>query len=338
MGENSLKMGRKHEDSEYVCVACEPMLPRDLPGQITLENGLIADSAPPFQLCERWMRDLGQLMVEQIQARNLFLSINIVGTGQDSADQTGLCIRAALVLAGVRFRGDLFQLHVAGAEHGPSIRGLRRMQPPGCLSGWPSETINTATLVKVDELVCGLRAFMRHGHKMRRFRNGLWALLRGLDLSEAGDAGERLHQCVRAVEALVFARKDNGCKDFRHKAKCFVESGDENEAILKELYVLRGKFEHLAVLADVILEPPVTSKEAEAQIMTAAYRAERLASCVYSWILRDIGLLDVFADGQINVFREGQDHERLRIWGGCRRIDLARIKYRERPSNGILHA
>lgn len=81
-----------------------------------------------------------------------------------------------------------------------------------------------------------------------RLRHGLNAYFKAIKERENY---YRIHQFVRAIEAIILPKIGQTKKQFMHKCKTFVVANQNSEKFLSEIYDLRSKVEHLHPLTEV---------------------------------------------------------------------------------------
>jgi hypothetical protein len=140
---------------------------------------------------------------------------------------------------------------------------------------------------------------------------------------ETNTVGDRLHQFVRAVEAVIKPRAGSGRNDFAHRGQTLTLNNAETREILLQLYDARSLVEHLNKPTDAL--PPGGTAEQERRLMDRRTRQiDLLARDVFVRILESPELLEALrTDDQIDAFWRMEHGERIRLWG--HRLDVARI-------------
>lgn len=92
-----------------------------------------------------------------------------------------------------------------------------------------------------------------------RLRKGFNALLRGI--KEGSDADSRLHQFVRAVEAVVKPDIGRTTSQFIHRRQFFAGRSEVDRVLLREIFEMRSASEHLNSLKDLLDEPKPHDRE-----------------------------------------------------------------------------
>lgn len=151
------------------------------------------------------------------------------------------------------------------------------------------------------------------------------------------DMCHRLHDHVRAIEALIPLAKREGCWDFaerlcdlatyptwgekslerkleNHARPYQVGGKSQNLQRFEDLYVLRSKIEHLLDPSDA--RPDISDREFARYIASECRLAERVAFGLYRRILLNSDLLRIFCDKELlNQFWHSDSENRRSIWG-----------------------
>lgn len=132
---------------------------------------------------------------------------------------------------------------------------------------------------------------------------------------------ERLHQFVRAIEALIKPEEGKTTKQFAYRTQTFVRSGSTLAEDLKEIFKLRCAAVHLNEFEGVLDGYPACDRERIAALRV--FQAESIAHTAYARILGKPDLLQNFIDdNSINAFWQGpDDRTRRQSWGEP--LDLA---------------
>jgi hypothetical protein len=170
------------------------------------------------------------------------------------------------------------------------------------------------------------------GH--RRFNRGVKCVLEAL---HTRDLCHRLHNHVRAIEALIPLASREGCWDFaerlcdlatyptwgekslERKPKNHVrpyQVGGTTQRLqrFEDLYVLRSKIEHLLDPNDA--RPDVSDREFARYIASECRLAERVAFGLYQRILLNSDLLRIFCDKELlTEFWNRSPEDRRSTWG-----------------------
>lgn len=273
-----------------------------------------------------WEKLLGTIRFQEIQEANLvlaqtrtadphLLTIDDYKLGQDLADihsfvQLGGVVehKAANLIVGSQSGGAALARQVSGIEQYTPTRGYTR------------SPVTQSRLEQAANLASAYRALCVPPGSCVRFRRGLKVLLDGLR-QENGQ--ERLHQFVRALEALVLPEIASTRRQFVHRCQTFAVASADSHAALGQAFDLRSDAEHLHEWNRSIGALPPA--EGENIALWRTRQVERLACFAYSRILTEPNILEHFADdATLAAFWETHDDAtRVRLWGG--RLDLSTI-------------
>ncbi|HXF05942.1 MAG TPA: hypothetical protein VNM72_11080 [Blastocatellia bacterium] len=306
--------------TRFACLALEgASLANGLPEQLDLKDGLWALLRPPFEMAEHWQEWLGS-----IQARH-FSNSNFLLFGTHPVDQMGVSDRelrdkvmslfyailmhgvphydAALLLTGENWSGTI---NVQSVTTPYRYYRAAKVLPA---------RIDENTLMSAAIAAAGLRTIYASKQDYRRLKKGFEAWTRGM---REGVGIYRLHQFVRAIEAVVKPSTRQTRRRFVQRCQLFAGRSDQIRNLLGELYDLRSYAEHMNDYQAVLGR---YGPKWETIGSKRAYQAELLASHVYLRILKEDGLRSIFiSDESIDQFWRKHDDERVRVWGEA--IDL----------------
>jgi hypothetical protein len=178
-----------------------------------------------------------------------------------------------------------------------------------------ADSVKADSLKRAAEIAQGIQTIFSRENDERhylRLRKGLNALLRGI--REGKDADFRLHQFVRAVEAVIKPETGRTTKQFVHRSQFLVGRTEDDRALLRMLFEMRSAAEHLNPMRDLVDEPIV--HERNKLIALRVFQAEILAGYLYCRLLTDPALLEhLSADESIAEFWAAKDDELIRVWG-----------------------
>jgi hypothetical protein len=148
------------------------------------------------------------------------------------------------------------------------------------------------------------------GRPRNRLRRGFHAFVRAIQ-EYYGD--ERLHQFVRAVDAVVMPRIGRSRRDFIYRCQLFAGQSREARHVLENLYDLRSNAEHLNA-PDGALRGD-SAREREAVAFKRFYQAQALSMHVYDRIFSSPALLAAFAtDEGTRQFWDNTFPDQARLW------------------------
>ena len=295
---------------------------RGLREPLDLGGGFWAVFGTPLDLAPHWQTWLGSLKTENFgRAGITLLSHRPSNRPGITDDENELLIKdafsmflALLVCEIFHFEGGLI---LSGANNGgdTDIRNVSDLEPHIRPNGVHPTRISEGTIRRAYAVAAGIRSI--HSNRFGRLRRGFRAWHRGMREFHGHD---RLHQFVRAVEALIKPEAGRSERLFTHRCQIFAGTSDRARALFSELYQLRSQTEHMNELESVLEAYPPEARGATA--LRRVYQAQILASHVFEQILTRPDLLAIFdSDERIDEFwtRRRTDEQRVR-WGPA--IDL----------------
>jgi hypothetical protein len=222
-------------------------LAEGLPGPVDLGYGCWALPGPPIPLDDHWRTWLGQIESEQIEQANLALLAKMKAQAPAVADDENQLVVARAeylywgiaIAAGVPRQDNIVSFSGANDGHGPRVRsvGQPRTMCLGVGMGAGRPTLaDLAEACNITTQLEHIRQSARLGDHYRRISSGLNALLSGF---WSNRAEERVHQCVRAIEAFL---PSHGWREaaFVEHARDLVLPRADTEQVLSDLYRLRN--------------------------------------------------------------------------------------------------
>jgi hypothetical protein len=311
---------------KFYCYALRARASPNLARTLELDDGLYVSSAPPFLLDDWWREQIGAIESRHIvEESDLF----ILALSEDPAvDERSLERRLAaryfsLVLQGVGYAPPAFRqgsvLLGDNTSRGMTVRGLGSLdkfhQPPKVTPG----DVEEGHLKTAARLARGIDALFPRGdwgEHFLRLRKGFSAYLDGVRHAHAHN---RLHQFVRALDAVVKPRAGDATRKFRHRCQFFAGRNADDVKLLGELYELRSAAEHLNPLGDKLGDYPEHERDNVKALRT--YQAELLASFAYRKILSNPAILSCFeTDQSIDDLWATDASALISFWGDT--IDL----------------
>jgi hypothetical protein len=307
-------------NQKFACLAMQnASVSEDMRGQIELAPDLWCVDRPPFGVGEFWANHLGDRRVEQIMGSNVL--IFCIAPAQQpqvlDGENQALMQRAqrmfyALLMQLVFHHDGVELFSGARVDENPDIRQIieigNHFRPPQVRVG----RICREHLVRAAEAEGGIEEYLRRAGGADRLWHGFHALQRGF-MEFYGD--ERLHQFVRAVEAVLRLEAGRSRNQFAHRAQLFSGRSDENREWLLELYDLRSATEHMNDYRSV-LEHHGARWDDIATLR--AYEAQMLASHVYLRLAESAALRGRFRDdANLDQFWGLREADEQNEWGGA---------------------
>jgi hypothetical protein len=139
---------------------------------------------------------------------------------------------------------------------------------------------------------------------------------------ESNANGDRLHQFVRSIDALIKAEPGRNRTLFGHRVQTFVRRSANASEVLLELYDLRGLVKHLNVPTDLFHSG--THAKRRERVNRRTRQADALARFAMRRIFEASPVFEMFrTDAEIDQFWALRDDERIRLWGD--QLDLLSI-------------
>lgn len=296
---------------KFSCIGLNTNLHRDIAGEnlqaLELGGGLWAVFELPFKIDDIWTKWLGSIQSERFSENNLFLLAIAPSDAPDILDGENQwlsnCVQKyyySLLLHGVAYSQQAPLLSGANTNT-PDVRqvsSLNTSYRPGYVK---HQSISVNTLTSAAQVYTGIETIFRQDSKYMRIRRGLHAWRRAV---EEADAHYRLHQFVRAIEAVIKPgrRVKKLTEQFIYRTQFFTGHSPASAELVSAFYELRSAAEHM-----YDLEPVLTTKlqslcskyptYSPAKIITLlSYQAEALVRFIYTDILKDTNLQSTFID------------------------------------------
>jgi hypothetical protein len=156
----------------------------------------------------------------------------------------------------------------------------------------------------------------------KRFKKGWQASMEGL---QKHTGAQRIHQFVRALEALIMPRIGKTKNDFVHRCQTFAKASQNTRQTLEQAFDLRSMEEHLNEWDTAGSLPNDTRENTEILALHRTRQMEQLMRFAYTRILEDATLREHFStETKQQAFWSLQDGQRTNLWG--KQLDLTLIK------------
>lgn len=306
-------MNEGSHESAFAMIGLKVNVADTVPATFSLDADAAACRQSPLPLDDSWRRTLGSLRVQEWNASNLFLTVR---SGHELNERLLSRVVTAyfykLLIQGAAYVNG--GLSIAGTHSG-SRYDVKLVQPLSSYSrprGVLSQVIDDSMLESLAPWVTGLLAVYSHegGNRYLRIRKGFNALLGG-KLESRDDA--RIHQFVRAVEAVIRPSRGSTRRQFVHRCQVFAGRSSGASQIVGELFDLRSTAEHVNPIEDLYR---AASKDVrDKTVAERTYQAELLADSVYRRLFSSSDMLEHFTDDASSErFWSHQDHELDRLW------------------------
>jgi hypothetical protein len=304
---------------------------------IQLQNGLSLHVRPKAAIGTSWQgmlntieRDMfGTFNHDKLTNSNFLIVATALSANPDqfSEENDGLICRTiqlfhAILMHMIPFHEDgiiISGTNLSGRLDPQSLQGI----PTYC---WFDENVAVDDPHDIDEAIIRGAAAVAEGiyfiesqdGSFERIKRGIAAWVRAAKEQEYYN---RLHEFVRAIEALIRPAKGKTEKQFVERCKTLAD--DSSETIARELFVLRSAVEHLneAECELTNISPP----KRKSHVRLRARQAEFLAGQSYIRLLSNRQLLEKFcSDETIDDFWKLPGSERQALWGSPVNISSVR--------------
>lgn len=298
--------------------------PNGLPTQ--LKDGTRVLDGYPASPDLHWEAMVGSIRFREIQEANLILARvtkgepHILTQKDHDAGEELAQLHALLQLGGVA-EHNAANLVIGSVDSGNTyIRRLSAIEKFHPTRGYVRIPITLDRLEHANNLALTVRSSKMSPSSFGRFGRGLHYLLNGLREAAGQD---RLHNFVRALEALILPEPGATRRQFVHRCQLFAMASPEAAAALEQGYEMRSDAEHLHDW-DRSLQN-VSPEKAEDVALCRTRQMEGLASFAYTRILTNPQLLDFFENETklLGFWKTLSDEERIKLWGS--RLDLSTI-------------
>ena len=308
-----LKTGEK-----FSCIAFEN-LPIDdsISEPLSLGDGLWTLPKHPFSLDKHWREWIGKIKAEKIDHCNCFFLATKSSDRPEVLDGENQLLQRrlsrllyGLLLQAIPDHVDGFILTGAQLPDGTHIRQYGEMKD--------YYNSNPKDRVEVNESFCRQAkifeecyARIEGSSDYARVRRGMSALSRAI--SEPS-IQERIHEYVRALEAVTKPEIGKSTTQFTHRCQTFALASSTTKVILEECYNIRSAVEHMNLVDDVF--SGCSSNEIGLRAERRVRQIEKLATSVYFRLATSPAHARIFeTDTSIDNFWSKRDDERRAAWG-----------------------
>jgi len=312
---------------KFACIAFENIaLEKSVAETLALGDGLWVLRYPPVQLDAWWKQWVGTFKSEQIERSNLFLIAVQASQTPEILDHENEKLRSRLnlFLYGLLLQG--IPDHIEGwAFTGARISTDTRIRSMGNLDDFyhsqpKARVIITAGTCKTAKLFADGYGTIEASADYDRMKRGMRGVIRGMQEQHAQD---RLHEYVRALEALIKPIIGATTKQFVHRCQTFAAASTEAGKILGECYAIRNAVEHMHSWDVALADYPKASRHAvglcrlrQIEALTFVTYLKLATSAVHAAFFK--------TDADIDIFWQKKDHERLAAWGT--NLDVTKIE------------
>lgn len=313
---------------KFACLSLKNVFCKYNGNPIQLQNGLSVHVRPKAAIGTSWQgmlntierNVLGSFNHDKLANSN-FLIVAIAPSAnpdQFSKENEGLIWRTiqlfhAILMHKIPFHEDGMVISGTNSSGKLDPESLQRL-PTYC---WFEENFSVDEPDDIDEELIRRAGVVADGiyfvdsqdGSFERVKRGIAAWVRGVKEQKYYD---RLHEFVRAIEALIRPAKGKTEREFVERCKTF--SDNPTGTIARELFVLRSAVEHLNEAECELAN--VSPEKRRSHVRLRARQAEFLAGQSYIRLLSNRQLLEKFcSDEGIDDFWKLRDSERQGLWG-----------------------
>lgn len=297
-----------------------------VPDEVQLGPRLWAVRGLDLAVAEHWDTWMGSIKMDALRDANSAIYTTssqpeILDPENAELVETLGYLLYGILLQGVPGYDQGFSLHGANVGGKINVRqfsDLKGYQPS--FDTEPAFRLGVPELQRAAGLVERLRAVNTGGPaNWARLRRGLKVLFDGTLLPNKD--GDRLHQLVRAVEALVKPEIAKTKSQFAHRiSQTFTLANDETRETLLQLFDLRSCVEHMHAVLDAL---PGDEAERIATVNRRTRQIDVLARAALLRVMMSDVLMEAFrSDATIDAFWQMSDAARVAMWG--QPIDLTK--------------
>ena len=295
---------------QFGCIAYEGVsVGAGLPDSIDMGDNQRVVFAQPVELDKFWKDDLGNYQSQHLSKSNFAIEL-VQPEGTTSYDEIAsrlwgtmysiLLFGMPRLIGGLEILGTRYQ-------NGVTVHKVTTPYRIGFCPHARAALLSGNAFMKARTVASRLREIHRTGTDFFRLRRGFLAWV-SATRTEKGDG--RLHEFIRAVEAVVKPEQSKTREQFVRRTALFALNGD----IVTELFNLRSATEHMNDYSPIVTGNNIWGLERCGWYRS--FQAEMLAQVVYTRILSNAALLEQFrTDNAIDAFWEMDESSRQKMWG-----------------------
>ncbi len=303
---------------KFACYAYAGFAYDGLSGETQLGPRLWYAEGLGFEVAKYWQGWLGDIKTKEMKNIDFVLYTTLPSQTPKILDSENIAVVKTLdyVVYGLLLQGSPdfhhgFSLNGANVDGQIEVRQfseLKEFVPP---EGLPVFRLGEPELKRAVALADRLKLVNEGGDAAwARVRRGISALWTATRLG----GGDRLHQCVRALEALVKPDIGGTKKQFAHRIdQTFTLANAETRETLNQVFDVRSHVEHVHHVLDAL------DGDHQTRIDTANRRTRQvdiLARFALARVLENAALFNAFkTDAGIDDFWKMDDAARIAMWG-----------------------
>lgn len=293
---------------------------------LQLGDGTWALTAVPVELSTQWQEWIGSIDLGHLRRSNLVFvrTVASVNPGTLDAEQTALRehqndLFVLLQLSGGLEYARAIWLTASVLDTGSLVHQVGTLKEFYRTPGSRRVAVTRVRLEEAARSTAALHGMRAATGEFDRVVRGVQALTDGLTRRHGCD---RLHQFVRALEALILPRTGRTRRDFVQRCQTLLIPNRALERLLGEVFDMRSDTEHLHAWDRSLQRYPRAEREREALHRTR--QMERFACSAYRRILEDEVVRRHFrSETMQEAFWALPEQQRRAVWG--RQLDFARI-------------
>jgi hypothetical protein len=310
-------------EMRFACFALDGPIVRErglLPFQAS--DGLAVHSTSPVELDDMWRSWLGSIQARKFESSQFFvLLLEPLANGGSFHTRAREILHSyhyGLLLQGAGYSNE--SLLIVGRTPGGKlvVDSLQVIRRRAYVPHSRPTRITAEVLGRASSLSKAIREIHLPERRFVRLRRGLAAWITGIH----SDAAEmRLHNSIRAVEAVSQPVRRGVTQAFLNCGALHIGERHRNISTLKQLYALRSCIEHIKLWKGELSRPKGFS--VDDAFLFRTLQAEMLASYIYSRIFQNPGLLSrMGTDKTMERFWRSSLSDLRTRWGG--ELDLRR--------------
>ena len=305
----------KHE--EFACIAMPGGL-ADYSGlPLDIDDSLTISAEAPVTIDDWWRQQLGQFLAERFDDSRLFLVArapfrvpSASNIQKQNLEQAVLALMYSLLMHDLRCEGRAVVVAASASQGKTVIRELETLHTHyNCPNSFRCIKLEEVPLAGAAALA--LKEVLDQPGNYPRFRRGVNAWIRGLLAEQVLD---RLHQFTRSLDALMIPPIGRSRAQFARRGQLFLGAGPDKRKLLEEVYDLRSCAEHMNDYTGALTA--YSPGDHDRIGCLRVFQVETLAKRVYSLVLRNRSLLEIFTDdGRTHQFWNLPDDQKQKRWG-----------------------
>jgi len=293
-------------------------LPENQDYEHQIADGIWIFKSVPVNIDTYWKKWIGTIRLETLEKSNLVILCSesspapqVLDKPQQRLNEKVSRIFYLLRLSGVIEYERANLLSGFFSEDRSEVRHMSEFPTFYNTKEYNRIPVNIERLEKAVRLESALEKISSTQVDFRRFIQGLKVLWEGFK-QQLGE--ERIHQFVRALEAIILPRIGHTKQDFVHRCQTFVKANPGTRKLLEEGFNLRSMAEHLNNWEQTLESYPQDGREIIALHRT--HQMENIASFAYSRLLETESIQKHFInEDQLESFWKLRDDVRKNIWG-----------------------